>query len=562
MRTLIASLLFIGVTAGQAPQPPEETVKPEDRCSVEGTVVNLQTGEPLKKAHVSLSPAESRKFNAPLGTVTDAAGHFLIDDVNPGKYRIAAERNGFVRVEYGSKDLVSSGTQLTLSKGQRLKGIVFKMTRQGAVMGKVVDEDGESLAGAQILLMRSAYKNGHKTLDNGANATSDDRGEYRVWGVAPGRYYVCAVHGGNPMLDVEIVKEGPQDGYAPVFFPNSLSSAHASQVEVTAGGEVSGIDFRLSPTHTVRVSGKITNPGTSASGIVAFVSLMSRDNGVAWNAGKHSIVDEKGGFAFRNVTPGSYTIAAQSVSVMNPGAEAQIAQAAIDVGDSNVDGIQLTFGGAPEIGGVISVEKGADLKWAGLMVMLSPESDEAMMRPSYAQVQDDGTFKLKLSMPGRYHLDIGPLPDGYYVKSVRYGDAEYPSGVIDLTKGANGGELTIAVAANGARIDGGVKDAKDQPATSATVVLIPEERDFRNLYNVANTDQNGHFSIKSIKPGKYKLFAWDDVQGGQYEDPDFIKPFEDKGEAVELDEGGKSSKDLKLIVTGDVTGAVVDSGSQ
>jgi hypothetical protein len=227
-----------------------------------------------------------------------------------------------------------------------------------------------------------------------------------------------------------------------------------------------------------------------------------------------------------------------------------------------VDGIQLTFGTAPEISGLVTADKGVDLKNRSMMVVLSPEDATMTMGIRPGQVQDDGTFKVKPLAPDRYTVNLYPMPDGCYVKSIRYGDTEYPSGVVDMSKGLTGGELTIALSANGAQVDGNVSDAKDQPATIATVVLVPDQRDFHSQYETARLDQNGHLTIKGIKPGKYKLFAWDEVEWGQYEDPDFLKPFEERGEAVELHEGDKSSKDLKLIVTEDVTGTVVNTGGQ
>jgi len=278
---------------------------------------------------------------------------------------------------------------------------------------------------------------------------------------------------------------------------------------------------------------------------------MPRDGGAAWAFMKHGITDDKGNFQFRNVAPGAYTLTAQSF--MNAGTEPQTAAAAVEVGDSNVDGIQVTFGAASEISGTVAADKGLDLKNRGMIVMLSPEEATMTMGTRPGQVQDDGTFKLKVPMPDRYTVNVYPVPEGCYVKSIRYGDTEYPSGVIDLSKGANGGELTITIAANGGQIDGTVKDSNDQPAGTGTVVLVPDQRDFRSLYGVAPLDQNGHFTIKGVKPGKYKLFAWDDVEQGQFEDPDFIKPFEDKGEKIEVHGGDKSTKDLKLIVAGDAS---------
>ena len=559
MKTLTASFLFIGALLGQvaiptAPQQPNEpTVKPEDKCSIEGTVLNVQTGEPLKKAHVNLATADSQKFNAASwGAVTDATGHFLIDEVNPGKYRFSADRNGFVRMEYQAKAPGKSGALLTLAKGQKLTDVVFRMTPHGVISGKVVDEDGDPLAGAGIMVMRYGYQNGKKTLSSEANTSSDDRGEFRAYGIAPGKYFVCVSYDrSGAMQQMEIRKDGPQNGYIPTFFPNVSSSAQASLVEVTAGNEASGIDFRLTPVHTARVTGKITNPGPGLRA-VASVSLMPRDSGVAWAFMKHVISDDKGNFQFRNVAPGSYTLTAQSR--MNAGSESQIAETAIVVGESNVDGIQLTFGATPDISGSIAVEKGLDLKNRGMSVVLSPEDAVVVMSVRPGQVGDDGAFKLKSVTPDRYSVNVFPMPDGCYVKSLRYGDTEYPNGVIDLSKGANGGELTITIAPNGGQIDGTVTDAKDQPAGTATVVLVPDQRDFHSLYDVARLDQTGHFTIKGIKPEKYKLFAFDEVEWGQYEDADFLKPFEDRGEEIEVHGGDKSTKDLKLIITGDASG--------
>ena len=554
---IIASLAFLALAAAQVgggapqqPQQPEENVKPEDRCTVEGQVLNLATGEPLKKAHVSLGP--SGKYNGiSWGAVTDAAGKFVIEEVNPGKYRLTADRNGFVRNAYGAKTPEQPGTEITLDKGQKLPGIVFKLVPQGVISGKVVDEDGEPLGGARILVMSPTYQNGRKTLGIRENVNTDDRGEYRAFGLAPGRYYICVTYdrGGQMMQRVEIRKEGADNGYASTFFPNSTSSAQASPVMVTPGGEATGIDFRLTPVHTAHVAGKITNPGP---GRFTMLFMLARDSGMAWGTMKQAMTDEKGAFLFRNVTPGSYTISAHDQMA---GGEPRQAQVVVDVGDSNVDGVQLTFGTGQEIGGVV---KGLEAKGRGMNVYLAPDSGAAMMQTPSGQVQDDGTFKLKVLMPDRYRVGVYPPPEGYYIKSIRAGDTDYPSGVIDWSKGVMAGDLTITLADDGAQIEGKVQDAKDQPATSASVVLVPDQRDYRSYYAMANTDQNGHFTIKGIKPGKYKLFAWDAVQYGQYEDPDFIRPFEEKGETVELKAGDKSSKDLKLIVTGDVA----DSGDQ
>src|SRR5437016_2408336 len=98
---------------------PAPTVRPEDKCSIEGTVVNVITGEPLKKAHLTLRPLGMQN-GIPYGTTTDNAGHFLIDDVDPGRYSFSANRNGFVSQNYSPQGASNRSATLTLANAQKL----------------------------------------------------------------------------------------------------------------------------------------------------------------------------------------------------------------------------------------------------------------------------------------------------------------------------------------------------------------------------------------------------------------------------------------------------------
>ncbi len=115
---------------------PEPTINPEDKCQIEGTVVSGATGEPLKKAHLSLRPMGQMNGTA-YGTNTDAGGHFVLDDIDPGRYSFLATRNGFVQQYYsaGGRHV----TNIELTAGQKMSQITFKMTPQGVIAGHVVD---------------------------------------------------------------------------------------------------------------------------------------------------------------------------------------------------------------------------------------------------------------------------------------------------------------------------------------------------------------------------------------------------------------------------------------
>jgi hypothetical protein len=111
----------------------------DDRAAIEGQVLNGVTGEPLKKAVLTLQIIGIR--GQPMVTVTDASGQFAIQNIDPGRYLLSAERNGFVRQSYGSRSPNRPGTTLTIERGQRVADIVIKLMPQGVITGRILDED-------------------------------------------------------------------------------------------------------------------------------------------------------------------------------------------------------------------------------------------------------------------------------------------------------------------------------------------------------------------------------------------------------------------------------------
>jgi hypothetical protein len=170
--------------------------------------------------------------------------------------------------------------------------------------------------------------------------------------------------------------------------------------------------------------------------------------------------------------------------------------------------------------------------------------------------KQDGRFALEKVFADGYTVGVSGLPEGYYVKSIRLGDIAVLESGLDLTRGASG-PLDILISPNGGQFDGFVTDAKQQPARGAKVVLVPEARYRRQLHSFKNAtaDQHGHFAIKGITPGEYKVFAWEWIEpdtGGRdseflYVEPGFVKQYENEGQEVAIREGRRESAQLKLI---------------
>ena len=186
------AFLFVAVCALAQTQPSSSNNSPIQtpaKGTITGHAIDKSTGQPLKKVTISVRQAESSgaprggRFNQPQAVMTDADGHYTIQ-VDAGQYRLLASRNGYVRQAYGQKDARRPGTILTVAENQTLKDINFDMVPGGVIAGRVVDEDGEPMSNVMVQVLRATYQDGERRLENAGNsARSDDRGEFRIFGL-------------------------------------------------------------------------------------------------------------------------------------------------------------------------------------------------------------------------------------------------------------------------------------------------------------------------------------------------------------------------------------------
>jgi len=82
-------------------------------------------------------------------------------------------------------------------------------------------------------------------------------------------------------------------------------------------------------------------------------------------------------------------------------------------------------------------------------------------------------------------------------------------------------------------------------------VLVPElsQRENYQKYKTESTDQYGNFALRGIAPGDYKLFSWVEVEWGAWEDPEFLRQFEEKGQRITLQDGDHSNVKVTAIQT-------------
>jgi 5-hydroxyisourate hydrolase-like protein (transthyretin family) len=424
----------------------------------------------------------------------------------------------------------------------------MRMTPHGVIAGRVLDEEGEPVSGVNVQVMRQQYIQGRKQMARMNGASTNDLGEYRIFGLAPGRYFLSAETRPNPMLPQT------EDEYVTTFFPRTTDAAAAAPIDVTPGAQLRNMDIALAKAHTVTLRGRVVSEVRAPGGVEngprsSFNVMLSARNAMVAGGGlsRGAPVTPQGTFEFRGVTPGSYFV----IGAMNSSRNFAV-RVPLQVGGSNIEGISLTIRDGVPVSGRLRVEGETTESLAQVRVMLQQAEIGAMFGPipTAQQAKEDGSFQMDNVGADRYMVLVNGLPEGFYVKSVRSANLDVLAGGLEIA-GSSPAPLEVVLSPLAGQVSGTVLDPKTQkPAVSMTVVLIPQEKERRDreaVYKTVTSDASGQFTFKSVAPGDYRVYAWEDAEYGAWMDPDFLKPLESRGETVSIQEGRRQAIQVNLI---------------
>jgi len=532
---------------------------PPQMGTLSGTAVNSVTGAPLSKVELRAIPAGVR-FAPMASTTTDAKGNFTLVDLAPGEYRLKALRNGFLDTPYGARRAASEGTLITLQAGQEIKDLRIELAPYSVIAGTVRDPEGEPISGATLMLFAQSFESGHRKVTQQGfwENKTDDLGQYRITDLAPGKYYVQATtriassDQDDPnavVIDHSAKSAGPPKVLLPTLYPGVLDPALARIVEVGPGAHVTGIDIPLVRSPTFRV---VIHP-TAAAGLRVHEPYLLRPglDDVGLNFIRPAKTSE-GDFVFSGVPPGSYVLEAHGgppddpsppgVVVMKNYQRQYRARMPITV-DRDIEGIGIVVQRGAEVTGHVTVEGETKTKVAGSEIFFRSATGDS----GSALIREDSSFATSLSAE-RYDVELQEL--NLIIKTVKSEGVEmFDRGVPIPETGSVALELVLAP--EGGRVDGVVLDNDEKPVAGATVVLIAraELRTREDSFHVFTSEQNGHFHFENVRPGDYKLFAWDDVEPNIWFDPECLKNFEDRGAPITLPVSGQATVQLRLLTS-------------
>lgn len=560
MRSIALILLGLFTTATFAqsnPSTPSASANPaanakELDCTIAGSVIALAASVPIRNALVTLHDSDDRT-RTPVTIKSDAGGKFRFNGIVAGHYSLTVARHGYVTQEYGQRTSDGPGATLTLTPGQEMKDLLFRLVPSATIAGHIQDEDGEPIAWAHVTALRSVYQKGKRTLVNETTIPTNDLGEYRLFSLRPGRYFISAYyHPGashNDEWDSADVADTLKENYVLTYYPGTYDSSKAQSITVKSGEEIPSVDFAMRPTAVYRVKGRVINNIPNVKNKDSIMVFLQPRGGVTQlnsiTLGANNTVKKDGTFNLPPVPPGSYAVTAEYFD----GDKLHSVSTNIEIANADVESIQLVISKGSAVPGHVHWEGRPSLNGDDDLLVLGRGENLSQFGNAYARVEPDGSFLWTEIPDGTARVTVTGLGQNAYVKAVDYDGVNVLDQGFTPHAGSNAA-IEITLSSRSSHLQGAVVDADGLPAVGVWVVLVPDtRRDRHDLYKSVHTDQHGQFKVDSITPGDYLLLSWDEVEDGAWEDPDFLKPFEQKAEKVSVQEGDTKTENLISIKT-------------
>jgi protocatechuate 3,4-dioxygenase beta subunit len=574
-------LLRIAVLAFLAQNTAVQPRQPNGTASVGGVVIKLGSNNPISGVDLELSGGIQDGTPLLYSAKSSADGKFLFKNIAAGNYRLVAARVGgvYTPVEYGQRGTLGRGIQFPLADGEQKKEIRLEMAPTSSISGRVFDAEGRPVGHAAVMALSPIYKQGRRTLSLVQYIHSDDHGDFRLFSLPPGRYYVAAKpedmthrtaplslsppgrvqiaeRAETPVVTRRVLPTGDvvEETYRIVYYGGGIDPDLATPIDLGPAANLAGVDIRVSD--GVTASRHIRGTSVTAAGTPFPGSVEVRAIPQDWNVDSLipiATTNATGAFDLAGVVSGKYLLFA--VKAADPSVNNSLRMVGVvpvEVGNKDLEGISIVPVPTPNVNGKVVIEgrQANDPAIAQVRVSLNREPNIQVrdLPANYAaSVTADGSFSIQ-SFPADWRLTVDP-PTDTYVKSIRIGAKDLLTNNLHI-EGDIEGQVQILIGTDGGVLEGKAFNVQQVPIVNATIVLVPEPLLLRqrwDLYKTVPTDLYGRFKLFGIAPGDYKVFAWEEVEENAWTNPQFVAPNEFRGNFVHVEPSGKETLDVTVI---------------
>ncbi len=590
MRVVLASVaLLVGMPAFA--QPPRDIRRPVSggTARIAGTVRSADPqARPLRRARVMLNGDA-----LPIGrtVIADDSGTFVFDGLPSGRYTLAAAKEGYVNAAYGARRPERPGRSIPVRSGET-RTVALRLQRGAVITGMVLDAAGDPAPGVTVAALTWRYMaaTGERRPVTAGSGGTDDRGIYRIFGLAAGEYIVQAVPR-LPVNDVQVLSDAdvkralaavrenvalrsrpgiapaappmisppePRKSVtlAPVFYPGTAAAERASSIEIGPAEERTAIDFQLDYVPTATVSGMVSEAAT--------IALMpTAQSSVPINNVRATRAGADGRFSFSSVVPGAYTILARVYPLgtlpmsAGPPALAKAAQVDILVNGDDIAGISLALQPGLTAAGrfVFEGTTPTPLEMPGMRLATPaymPLGPTTVPFPPL-QLDGDGRFSVRGIVPGAYRI-AGNAPGirtplgAWWLKSIMVGRRDLLDSPIELREDRE--DVIVTFSDRASELGGRVTDGRGAPRADGFVVVFSADRTtwFFNSRRIAGARPNseGRYVVRNLPPGDYLVAVYDDLLANEWFDPAVLEQLAPGAAHVTI--GGSERKTHDIVV--------------
>ena len=488
-----------------APAPPGQSPVPlAGGGRIGGIVKSASDDTPIGRARVS---ATSDVLPEPRVTLSEPDGKYALTDLPPGSYTVSATRTGYAPQTYALGRSITP-TPIVVGGAQRLPAIDFALVPGGLIVGRILDEDGSPFAGAMVDALVTRSNNGTDTFQSVASSQTDDRGEFRLFGLAPGLYYVSAA---DPAFRAVSTPKGVLH-YSPTYFPGVAFADQAKAVTLSGSGEPPMVEFALKLVPPSRVSGRLSAENGRQLFSAALIMSPVEGVGVPMVPPDDPKLLPDGTFSFGEVVPGHYQIRARGET--DPGGIALFGTFTLQILGNDVQDITIFLHQGAVLDGRVSVSntRGTKAPHASSIRVRAPFVDGNAFGDSLTgTVQADGTFALRGMMKGAHQVVVEGLPPPWIVESVFFRGTDITDVQFDVVQREQFRDVRLTISDTGREVTGVVQNARQLPVANTAVLVFPRVPLFwvrtNRRMRIAYTDRAGRFTVPGLPAGEYYAVA-------------------------------------------------------
>ncbi len=530
----LAALHSCALLGRQSPLP-DRSATPEVKFKIAGTIVSSLTGTPLGKARVSLF--DTRNPADVVWMITSENGHFEFGLLKPGKFSLQGAKRGFIHAAYEQHEQFS--TAIVTGAGFDTGNLVLRLTPLALLGGKVIDESGDPVRNARVMLYVEDHQAGMNRITRAGNGLSDDQGSYEFAALAPGNYYLSvAARPWYAVHPVSSLGEGADNAFAvarsldvayPTTYYNGATDADSATPIPIQGGDHLQADIHLNPVPALHLVFHVPVDGQQGFSMPVFQKRVFDSLEYVQSEGAQSVAP--GVYEVTGVPAGRYSVRLQEPKSgqLQQSSEMNLVQDVQELDTSRSE---------PAVRVKLSVKMPRQEPFPKQFYLALQNSRRQTVALKPVDVAGEATFE---DLPaGKYAFLVFSPTKRYSVIRASSAGVEISGHDLNVTPGAS---LSLAVfLVDGVVTVEGFAKRGDKPVAGVMVALVPKDPESHlEMFRRDQSDFDGSFVLRGIIPGSYTIVAVEDAWGFQWMQPGVLGRYVQHGQNLTIGELMKGS---------------------